>query len=63
MLYLIKIENIFDRFYGDVYAIKYQKCGFSHIHFLIFLNLVNEFLKAFYINEVIYTKLFIIKTD
>ena len=63
MLCLIKSENIFGRFCRDIYTIKYQKRGFSHIHFLILLSLADKFLEAFYINDVIYAELTKIEID
>lgn len=63
MLHLIKSENIFGRFCGDVYTIKYQKRGFPHMNLLIFLNLADKFLEASYINEVICAKLPAYETD
>lgn len=46
-----------------MHIIKYQKYGLSYIHLLIFLNSIDEFLKVFHIDEVIYTKLFIIENN
>lgn len=63
MLCLIKCENIFGRFYRDLYTIEYQKRDLSHIYFLIFFNSVNEFLEVFHINKVIYTELPIIEIN
>ena len=59
----MKNENIFSWFYGNLYTIKYQKQGFSHMHLLIFLHLADQFLEASQINEVIYTKLPTVETD
>ena len=39
ILRLIKSENIFGQFCGNVYTIKYQKRGLPHMHLLIFLHL------------------------
>lgn len=63
MLYLIKSENIFVQFYGDIYTIKYQKYDFLYIYLLILLNPADKFLKTFYINEVIYAKLPTVETN
>lgn len=63
MLCLIKSENIFGRFRGDVYTIEYQKRVLPHMHFLIFLNLADEFLEASHIDEVICAELPTIETD
>ena len=57
MSYLIKIENIFGQDCKNVYIIEYQKCGLSYIYLLIFLNSVDKFLEAFYIDKVICAKL------
>lgn len=61
--YLIKKENIFRRFYEDIYTIEYQKCSLFYIHFLIFLDSDDKILKISHIDEVIYAKLPIIKID
>lgn len=63
MLWIIKNKNIFGQFYKNVYTIEYQKHCFLYIHFFIFLNLANEFLKVSYINKVICTKLPIKKSN
>lgn len=63
MFYLIKIENIFDKFCENIYIIEYQKHGFLDIYFLIFFNSVYKFLEAYYIEEVICAKLSIIEAD
>ena len=62
MLRLIKSENIFGRFRGDVYTIEYQKQGFPHMHLLIFLHSADQFLEASQIDEVICAKLPTIET-
>lgn len=61
--YLIKRENIFEQFYGDVYTIEYQKLGLPHIHLLIFLYLDNQFFKVFHNDEVIYAKIPTLETN
>ena len=63
MLCFIKEKNIFGQFCKNIYTIKYQKCGFSHIHLLIFLNSADKFSEASHINKVIYTKLSTIKVN
>lgn len=63
MLCLIKIENIFGRFCGDMYNNKYPKGSLPPMHLLIFLNSADKFLEASHINEIIYVKPFIIETD
>lgn len=63
MLCLIKNKNIFSKFYKDVYTIKYQKRKLLSTHLLVFLYPTNQFFQTFQINEVIYTKLFILETD
>lgn len=57
MLRLIKTENIFGRFCGDVYTIECQKRGLPHMHLLIFLHSDNQFLEASHIDEVICAEL------
>lgn len=63
MLRLIKSENIFGRFCGNVYTIEYQKRGLPHMHLLIFLHLADQFLKASQIDEVICAEILIVKSD
>ena len=63
MLCLIKSENIFGRFCGDVYIIEYQKQGFPYMHLLIFLHLADQFLEVFQIDEVICVELPTTETD
>ena len=63
MLRLIKIENIFGRFCGDVYTIEYQKRGLPHMHLLIFLNSADEFFETSHIDEVICAKLLTVESD
>ena len=63
MLCLIKSENIFGRFRGDIYTIEYQKRGLPHMHLLIFLHSADQFLKAFQIDKVICAELLTTKTD
>lgn len=63
MLCLIKSENIFGRFYVNIYTIEHQKRGLSHMHFLIFLHSTNQFLQASLIDQVIHTKHSIVKSD
>lgn len=53
-LYLIKIENIFDRFCKDIYIIKYQKYSFPYIYFLIFLYSIDQFFEVFQIDKIIF---------
>ena len=63
MLRLIKSENIFGRFRGDVYTIEYQKRGLPHMHLLIFLHSADQFLEASQIDEVICAELPTAETD
>ena len=63
MLRLIKSEIIFGYFCGDVYTIKYQKQGLTHIHLLIFLHSADQFLEASQIDKVICAKLPTVETD
>ena len=63
MLCLIRSENIFGRFRGNVYTIEYQKRGLPHMHLLIFLNSADEFLEASHIDEVICAKLLTVETN
>lgn len=62
-LCLVKNKNIFDTLYKNIYTIKYQKCGFFYLDFLIFLKSANKFLKFFYIDKVIYAKFLIIEIN
>lgn len=63
MFRLIKSENIFGWFCGDVYTIKYQKRGLPHIELLMFLHLPDQFLEASQIDEVICADLPTAETD
>ena len=63
MFCLIKSENIFGRFRGNVYIIEYQKRGFPHMHLLIFLSSDDEFWEASHIDEVICAKFPTIETN
>lgn len=63
MIYLIKKKNIFSRFCEDIYIIQYQKHNFLYIHLQIFSNFASKYLKAFYIDKIIYIKLLTIETD
>ncbi len=63
MFGLIKNENIFSQFHGNVYAIEYPKRNLPHMHHLIFVNLTDEFLEASYIDKVICAKLPTIKAN
>lgn len=63
MLCLIKSANIFSNFCRNIYAIEYQKCDLLYIYLFIFFNSANKFLEAFDINEIIYSKLLLIKTN
>ena len=63
MLRLIKIENIFGRFRGDVYTIEYQKRGLPHMYLLIFLNSADAFFEASHIDEVICAELPTVESD
>ena len=63
MLCLIKSENIFERFCGDVYTIEYQKRGLPYMHHLIFLYSADQFFEASQMGEVICTELPTVETD
>lgn len=60
---MIKSVNIFSKFYGDICNIEYQKCSLLHIHLLIFFNSANEFLKASYIDKIMYVELSIVEKN
>lgn len=57
MLCLIKIENIFNQFCGNLSTIEYQKRDLSYMYLFIFLNSADKFLGAFYIDKFICAKL------
>lgn len=63
MIYLIKSENIFGKFYQNIYLIEYKKRGFFFIYLFYFYNLVNQFFEIFQIDKIIYTKIFIVQTN
>lgn len=63
IFYLIKSENIIDKFYKNIFTIEYQKCSFFYIYLLIFLYLANYFLKVFQFYKIIYIKFLKLKID
>lgn len=63
MLCLIRVKIFLRDFCGNVYIIEYQKRGLPHMHFLIFLHLVDQFFETSKTDEIICVKLFIIETD
>lgn len=63
MFYLIKNENIFSKFFRNVYIIEYQKRGFSHMYLLVFLYSTNQFFQISQIDEIICIKLSLLETN